>query len=301
MRYENLILFVLLSVAWGTAFNAIKIGLNYFPPVIFASFRYLLAGLIMLIYAFSVKDKFFPTGKDEFLQIFFAAFFMIALYHTFLFIGEIKVESGIASIIVSLSPVLTTGFARILLPNERLNKIGLIGLFLGFVGIMLLLSPKISNLMSIELSRILIFSAAAAFAIGSVLIRVFESNFPIESMEAWSMLLGALIMLSFSIILDESIFSLTYNINGLLALAYLSIISSSIGFLIYFNLLHDLGPIEVNLVSYSAPIVATAVGVIWLNEILTQKAIISLLVIFLGFYLLKRDKIKEEFNKINFK
>ncbi|PTD93580.1 EamA family transporter [archaeon SCG-AAA382B04] len=299
MRYKNLILFVLLSIAWGSAFNAIKIGLNYFPPVLFASLRYILAGAIMITYATLVTQRILPKNYNEFLQILVAGFFMITVYHTLLFIGELRVESGIASIIVSMSPVLTTGFARVILPKERLDKVGLIGLGVGFLGILLLLSPSSGDIFSIDLFRIMILLAAASFAIGSVLTRFLDSDLEIEAMEAWSMIIGALFMLVISYSINEPLLSINISINALLALSYLALFSSSIGFLIYFNLLQDLGPIEVNLVSYSAPIVATIIGILFLDEEIRIISGIALLMIFLGFFLLKRDQIKREIEKIS--
>ena len=91
MRFRNAILFAALAVAWGSAFTAIKAGLEFFPPVLFAA------------------------------------------YHAFLFTGEQGTTSAAAAIVVSLSPVLTTGFARAFLPDERLTAVGIAGLLVGFV------------------------------------------------------------------------------------------------------------------------------------------------------------------------
>lgn len=297
MRYNNVFLFLLLSLAWGSAFNFIKVGLNYFPPVLFASFRYFIAGSIMLMYAYFVSESFFPRSKNDFLNVIFAGVFVFAFYHSFLFIGELRVSSSISSVIVSLSPVLTTVFVGLMLPKERLDKTGLLGLGIGFIGVFLLISPDLGNVFSLDNFRVIIFLAAFSFAFGSVLVRYFDCTLSIESMEAWSMILGALIMLLISLILNESLGSVKWEVGGFLSLFYLSLFSSSIGFLIYFNLLQDLGPIEVNLVSYSAPVFATFIGVNFLNEKMSLLGIFSLILIFIGFILLKREKIRTEIKK----
>jgi drug/metabolite transporter (DMT)-like permease len=132
MRFRNTLLFVVLAGAWGSAFTAIKAGLAFFPPVLFAAFRYDLAGLVILSYAVYATDRWRPRSREEWVLVGIGGSLMIAAYHTFLFVGEQGTTSAAAAIIVSLSPVLTTGFARAFLPEERLTALGTVGLLVGF-------------------------------------------------------------------------------------------------------------------------------------------------------------------------
>ncbi len=143
-------------------------------------------------------------------------------------------------------------------------------------------------------SLFLVFLAAAAFALGSVLTRRVEAELPIETMEAWSMLLGAALMHVASLAIGESVAAVRWEPRGLFALAYLVVVASALGFLIYFDLLERLGPIEINLVSYAAPIVAAITGVLFLPEELTAATVAGFALIFAGFILLKRDAIRDE-------
>ena len=88
MRFRNAILFTALAVAWGSAFTAIKTGLEFFPPVLFAAFRYDIAGVLMLGYAVYVTDRWIPRSRNEWVLVGIGGAFMIAAYHAFLFIGE---------------------------------------------------------------------------------------------------------------------------------------------------------------------------------------------------------------------
>ncbi|KAB1189230.1 MULTISPECIES: DMT family transporter [Haloferax] len=296
-RYRNLGLFVVLAAVWGSAFMAIKAGLEFFPPVLFAALRYDVAGVIMLVYAFYATDSPVPRGRAEWTEIAIGAVFLIAAYHALLFVGETDpaVTSAAAAVIVSLSPVLTSGFARVFLPSERLTPLGVVGLLLGLVGVAVLSELDPSNLLAGgTVAKILIFGAAAAFALGSVLTRRIESDMPIETMEAWSMLGGALLMHAISVGLRESFADVVLNTESLLALAYLSVAASAIGFLIYFDLLERLGPIEINLVSYVAPIFAALSGWVFLNEVPNLATAGGFALIFFGFILLKRGAIRRE-------
>jgi len=294
-RFRNAILFVVLAVAWGSAFTAIKSGLEFFPPVLFAAFRYDLAGVVMLGYAIYATDRWRPRSRDEWVLVGIGGTFMIAAYHSFLFVGEQGTTSAAAAIIVSLSPILTTGFARILLPDERLTALGLGGLLVGFVGVGILSNPDPNNLVDARtVSLFLVFVAAASFALGSVLTRRVPGDLPIETMEAWSMLIGAVVMHGASIALAESVHDVQWTGEAVLALLYLVVVASSLGFLIYFDLLDRLGPIEINLVSYAAPVAAAVTGFVFLSETPTAYTVAGFGLIVAGFVLLKREELRAE-------
>ena len=294
-RARNLALFLVLAAVWGSAFMAIKAGLAYFPPVLFAALRYDVAGVIMLAYAAYVVDDPIPRGRDEWSVVAVGATLIIAAYHAFLFVGETDpaVTSAVAAVIVSLSPVLTTVFARAFLPSERLTVVGVIGLLVGLVGAVVLAAPDPANLTGGgTVAKFLVLLAAASFALGSVLTRASDADIPIETMEAWSMILGALLMHVLSVGLGESLGAVSWTTEGILALAYLSVAASGLGFLIYFDLLDRLGPIEINLVSYVAPIFAAVSGWLFLNEGITTNTVAGFLIICVGFVLVKRAAIR---------
>jgi len=295
MRFRNAVLFVVLSVAWGSAFTAIKAGLAYFPPVLFAAFRYDLAGVLMLGYAVYATDRWLPRGRGEWTLVGIGGTLLIAAYHAFLFVGEQGTTSAAAAIIVSLSPVLTTGFARAFLPEERLTAVGVVGLLVGFVGVGVLSNPDPNDVLDARtVSLFLVFLAAASFALGSVLTRRVDADLPIETMEAWSMVLGALLMHGVSVALAESVREVRWTGEAVVALLYLVVVASALGFLIYFDLLDRLGPIEINLVSYAAPVAAAVTGLAVLGETPTVHTVVGFAFILVGFALLKREAIRAE-------
>ncbi len=303
MRYRNLLLFCALAAAWGSAFMAIKAGLGepgspaYFfdAPVLFAAVRYDIAGILMLGYAAWAVDRWRPRGRSEWLLVAVGAVFLIAGYHALLFIGERGTTSAAAAVIVSLSPVLTTAFARALLPQERLTVVGLVGMVLGLVGVAILARPDPANLVGSRFEA-LVFGATLCFALGSVLTRRLDTDLPIETMEAWSMVGGAALMHALSVGLGESVSGLP-PLRATVALVYLAVVASAAGFLIYFDLLERLGPIEINLVSYVAPVFAAIAGFLFLQEVIDGPTVLGFLVILVGFLLIKRREIRAELNR----
>ena len=299
MRHRNLWLFLVLAAAWGSAFVAIKAGLAYFPPVLFAALRYDVAGVLMLAYAAYAVDQWRPQSAAEWRVVAVGGLFLIAGYHAFLFVGQQYTTSAAAAVIVGLNPVLTTAFARGLLPGERLEVAGVVGLGLGLAGVAVLASPDLGTLLDGGMvGELLVLAAVAAFALGAVLTRRSEASLPVETMQAWSMLLGAVAMHAASPLVGESLAAVRWTPGALASLAYLALAASALGFLIYFDLLERLGPVEINLVSYVVPMFAAVVGWLVLGEVVDAPTAGGFVLILAGFALIKRREVGEEVERL---
>lgn len=299
MRHRNLLLFLVLSAVWGSAFTAIKAGLDHFPPVLFAAFRFDVAGLLLLAYAAYASDRLRPRGPCEWGDIAASGLLMIAAYHALLFVGEQNTTSAAAAVVVGLNPVATTAFARGLLPDERLSPLGIVGLLLGLGGVVTLVGVDPASLAT-ERGRgvALVFGATLAFSLGSVLSRRNGSALPTEASTAWSMLVGAVVLHAGSLAYGEGLSGVTLVPEAVGALAYLAVAASGLGFLIYFDLLDRLGPVEINLVSYAAPVVAAATGLLLLGEVPTARTAAGFVVICVGFALVKREALAREVGRL---
>ena len=303
MRYRNPLLFLTLAAVWGSAFMAIKAGVGdpadpaYFfdAPVFFAAVRFDIAGVLMLGYAVWATDHWIPEGRTEWLAVAVGTVFIIVGYHTLLFVGQRGTTSAVSAVIVSLSPVITTAFARAFLPDERLTVVGVVGMLLGLAGVIVLSRPDPANLVGSRFEA-LVFGAALCFALGSVLTRRLDTGLPTETMEAWSMLVGAVLMHGISLGLGEPVPGIP-PLRETIALLYLAVVASALGFLIYFDLLEQLGAIEINLVSYVAPIFAAIAGFLFLSEVIDLPTIVGFVVILIGFVLVKRRSIRAELRR----
>jgi drug/metabolite transporter (DMT)-like permease len=174
------------------------------------------------------------------------------------------------------------------------------GTLFSLVGVAVLVRPDPANLLAGGVvAKTLVFLAAASFALGSVLTKVPDADLPIETMEAWSMLGGALIMHVASLAIGETqTFGVAWTPTALLALAYLALAGSAVGFLLYFHLLDLLGPIEINMVSYVAPIFAALAGWAVRGEVPTIYTAIGFVIIFAGFALVKRRALRGEIDSL---
>ncbi len=299
-RYRNFGLFLLLCFIWGTTFVAISAGLLHFPPVLFAAFRYDIAAMLLLAYVYYANETWIPHGRNEWLEVAIGAVFIIAAYHAFLFAGQQHTTAATAAILVSLTPVLTTGFSRVFVPEDALTPVGVLGLLFGVAGVVVIARPTPGDLLSSDvIATGLIFCAASAMALGSVLSRRIESSLPTLTMQAWAMLGGALLMHGVSVSMGEPIvFEAWTHPEALGSLIFLAIISSVLGFFLYFTLLEKLGPVELNMVSYVAPAIAAVVGWLYLGEGMYLSTVFGFLLIAVGFVLTKRRLIARELSAV---
>jgi len=299
MGPRDLWLFLLLSAVWGAAFVAIKAGLAYFPPVLFAAFRFDVAGLVMLGYALATTARWRPQGSTEWRAVAISGLFIIAGYHALVFVGEQSTTSAAAAVIVGLNPVLTTAFARGLLPGDRLGAVGVLGVLLGLAGVVVMAGPgAVAVLAGGSVGELLVLGAVASFALGSVLTRRSADELPVVTMQAWSMLVGALLLHVASPAVGESVAAVTWSAGAFAALGYLAIAASAVGFLLYFALLDRLGPVEINLVSYVVPVFAALVGWLLLGEGVDAGMAVGFLLIVASFAVIKRRALARELEKV---
>ncbi|MFA9415674.1 DMT family transporter [Natrinema sp. HArc-T2] len=292
--YREATLFSILALCWGSSFVAIEIGLEYVPPLLFAGLRYALAGVIVLGYAIVVADRTRPRGKAEWLAVTVAGVFVIALYHGLLYLGELYVSGAVAATVVSTAPILTAAFAGIVLPSERIAPAGIVGFVLGLVGVIAIVQPSPDALAGeVTVGAVLVFASAVAFALGSVLVRPIDAAaLPLETLQAWAMLIGAGVLLGWSFLRGESVAAVELTTEMLLSFGYLTIISGVFAFLLYFELLERSGATQVTLVSYAEPVVAMGVSWLVLGHVVDSLTLVGLVTILAGFVVIKRRALR---------
>lgn len=283
------VMFLALAAIWGTSFPAIEIGLHSVPALSFAAMRYTAAGAIILAYAVLTTDRWRPRGTREWLAASTAGVLVIAVYHGALYLGELRVSAAVAAIVISLAPILTAAFASGLLDSASVDRVEALGLLLGLAGVAVIAAPT-GDAAGADLFGIaLVFLAAASFALGGVLSRPLSTSLPIETLEAWAMLVGSLVLWAGAAARGESVAGVEWTLPAVVSLVYLTLVSGCVGFLIYFELLERIGATQLNLVGYAEPVVAALASWALLGHVIDASAGVGFLAIFAGFALLKHD------------
>lgn len=287
-KLRNVGLFAIVAAVWGLSYPAISVGLESLPPVLFAAVRYDLAAVLLFGYVVVAGYRWRPTTKEGWLSIITGGILLIGAHFALLFSGQQYVTGGVASVVLSLTPVITPVFALALLPDDRLGKTGALGVGLGLLGVAIVAQPGPGALAGDgQLYGIgLLVLAALSFALGAVLAARLRTTLSMVPLQAWMMAVGAAFLhITSALLPGESFAAAEFTPETTVALVFLAVGASAVGYLAYFDLQSRVGPIQTSLVNYAVPVVATAGGWALLDEPVTDATILGFGVIALGFWL----------------
>jgi drug/metabolite transporter (DMT)-like permease len=279
---------------WGLSFPAITVGLRDLPPILFAAFRYDVAGVLLLAYVAvtAAPGDRRPTERRDVSAVLAGGIFLVAA-NALLFVGQQTVPSGVAAILQGLVPILTTLWALLLL-DQRLTPAGAAGILLGFLGVGLIVRPDPSNLLASDLvGKFIILGQVVFVALGGVLVDRAKPTMASSALTGWSMAVGGVLLHLGSFAAGEGLAGATFSPTAVGAIVYLGVFSTALAFVIYFTILERYGALETSLVAYLVPVVATIAGVVLLDESITLATIGGFVVVFLGFALLKRRQLAD--------
>ena len=288
MRQPNLtdyILLVLLALIWASAFFNIKIATYSFGPVTIALLRVFFGAIPVLILCFYKKIKVEAFSKDWY---WFAIIGFINLVVPFFLIsyGVKSVQSNLAAILMSTTPLSSTILGHYYTKNEQFNFTKTVGILIGFAGIVYLFSDNLLINESNFISAILILVGSTCYVIGGVLtlkIKEKKNENVTGSILIWAVII--LIPLSFFI---EKPWTHNQSIQSTVSVIYLGLVSTGIAWLLRFKILVDNGLIFQSQVSYLIPIFGTILSYIFLKELITIKVLISLIAVVIGIYFVRR-------------
>lgn len=297
---RNILLFCLLAILFGASFPAIKLGLEFAPPLLFAALRFDLATVFLLGFAIWKSDNWKPQTKGDFVYIGIGGLFLIALGNSLLFIGQGGTTSAVSSVLFSLIPLFTALFAIAIYPEYKPTIYCMSSLVLGLIGIVIIANPDPANLLGGNIrAELLVAGAATSIALGSTIIYRVEHTISNEAAVGWSMAVGAVLIHLFAATVTRESFAVIQFTPTLIgAVIYLAIFASAMAYIVYFHLLRELGPLEVNLNSYVVPIFTVLLGWLLLDEVIAPRTVAGFLIITAGFVLLKRDAIREKLPQV---
>ena len=286
------ILLTLLALIWASAFFNIKIATYSFGPVTIAFLRVFFGAIPVLLICYFKKIKIEAFSKDWhwFAMIGFinlvAPFFLIAY-------GVKSVQSNLAAILMSTTPLSSTVLAHFYTKNEKFNFIKTIGILIGFSGIIFLFSDNLLIDENNFISALLILLGSTCYVIGGVL-TLKISNKKNENVTG-SILIWATIILIPLVSFIEQPWELNPRLDSTISVVYLGLVSTGIAWLLRFRILVNNGLIFQSQVSYLIPIFGTILSYIFLKELITFKVLISLIAVCIGIYFVRKADSKKLF------
>lgn len=266
MQRKDVLAFAALSLAWGGAFYWIKVALEQLPPFTLVAWRLLLgAGLLgVTVY---LKRAALPRGWAQWWPLLALGLINIAIPLVITTSGQQYVDTGVASIVLSTVPLFTVIMAYFTLKDEGFGAWQLVGLLVGFAGVVLLLLRDVGGGQSTwwgyasHLIAALLYAASAVFARKalhdhSVIVQAFVPS-------AFS---GALVWAAVPFV--ESPLQAPTQLMPLLGILFLGGASSYLGYMLYYYLIRSIGPARMSMTTYTFPLVSILLGVLFLDEAL---------------------------------
>ncbi|GAB4396573.1 MAG: DMT family transporter [Anaerolineales bacterium] len=263
MKLSHWLLFFGLGLAWGSSFLWIKLALGEVGPFNLVGWRLLFAILALLLVVSIMRP---PLPKDRRI---WGALFILGVINTALPFwlitwAEQHIDSAVASVINSSVPLFTMLIANFVLTDDRLTVQRVIGLLVGFGGILLLFSRELGSAQATLIGQAAALLGAIFYALSAVFIR--------RTLKGVSPMVQALVPLFSAETLIVSVALLREGVQvpqqpiTWLALIWLGVVGSCIAYLLYYRLMHQIGPTRTTLVTYLFPVFGIVLGAIFLAE-----------------------------------
>ena len=281
------LLLIFLALIWASAFFNIKIATYSFGPVTIALLRVFFGAIPVLLLCYFKKIKIEAFSKDWhwFAMIGFinlvAPFFLIAY-------GVKSVQSNLAAILMSTTPLSSTILGHFYTKNEKFNFIKTFGILIGFSGIIYLFSDNILINENNFISALLILLGSTCYVVGGVLTLKISKK-KNENVTGSILIWAVLILIPLSSFIEQP-WNLNPRLDSTISVIYLGLVSTGLAWLLRFRILVRNWLIFQSQFSYLIPIFGTILSYIFLKELITTKILISLIAVIVGIYFVKKAK-----------
>jgi drug/metabolite transporter (DMT)-like permease len=290
--------FITTCIVWGTTYLAIRIALETIPPMLMASARWIVAGTV-LIAVLAARGERLPAPR-EWPALTVLGILLLGFGNGAVVWAELTVPSGLTAVLVATVPFWMVGIDaaanRAAPPAVRqpLTTRQVIGLFVGFSGIVLLVWPElnVSEARGFLTGVIATQIACVGWSFGSSYAKRRARIGPVEenvlASAAFEMLFGGIVLLMVGTALGEWS-RVLFTTHTTLALAHLIVFGSIAGFTAYVYALKHLPVATVSLYAYINPLIAVVLGVLILHEPFSVRMAAAAAIVLAGMAMVRRD------------
>jgi drug/metabolite transporter (DMT)-like permease len=274
-------LYIALGIVWGCSFIFIKLGLEFLTPVGVAFGRVSLGAITLLLWA-RFKGISLPKGKSIWFHLWIVALLLNVIPGYLFAVAETEVTSILAGIINAVTPLMTLLAIMIAFREEKPKSYQVIGLLLGFAGVLTVLGAWQGLGDNPASAVIALLCAVACYGISFPYSRkyVLPKKIKAESLAAGQLTMGALTL--FPAYLIDGISITNYRPGPVLAMLTLGILGSGFAYIWNFKIMEAAGSAIASTVTYVTPVVAVIVGIIFLGEGVTWYEPVGGLIVLLG-------------------
>lgn len=275
---------LLLAFLWGSSYLFLKIAVETIPPITLIAFRAGIAALLLTLIVF-VRGESFPRDRKTQSQLLVQAFLNGIGAWTVLAWGQQYIDSSLASVLNSTSPLFVFFITLFVTRHEATNALKLLGACLGICGVILIVgTDALAGLGQQVVAQLAVLSGAVMYAFASIYGQKFRHLSPLVTAAA-TMSWCAIVLLPCALVLEQP-WTLDPSSKSLWAALTLSVFCTALALLIYFRLLRTLGSIGTASQSYLRAGIGVILGVIVLGETITLVVACGIVVAIVGVVLI---------------
>ncbi len=220
----------------------------------------------------------------------FLGFFNVALPFILISWSEKHITSGLASIMNSTQPLATALFAAIFIKEERLTLQRIMGLLVGFGGVLVLMSNRIDGGLSAQAIGILTMAVAVLCYGGSAVFARLHNSEVTPTNQALGQMSFAMVFIIPAMLTLEAPFTLPTLPISYVAFAWLGLLGSFVASIIWYSLMNDIGPSRVSMTTYLLPLIGVTLGAVVLHEEVDWRLLVGGFLIIIGIIIVNRKK-----------
>jgi drug/metabolite transporter (DMT)-like permease len=273
-----LFLLLVLAVIWGSSFTIIKVAVPELPPLSLTTWRIATAAVVLLIAAW-VKGEPLPREVGTWGWITLAGLSGNVLPFALISWGEEKIDSGLAAILISITPITVMILAHFLTDDERFSRAKAAAVALGLGGVMILIGPEsLSRLGEDALRQLAVAAAAVCYAVNTLIVKRLSGQRPV-AMAAAIMIVSTLVLLPATLMLEGVVIPPPATAAWALVLG---VVHTGLATLIMFAIVARAGASFFAMINFLIPVIGYLLGVLLLEETPEPRALLALALILGG-------------------
>ncbi|HEX2994397.1 MAG TPA: DMT family transporter [Anaerolineales bacterium] len=273
MKPKHWFVFILLGAIWSSSFMWIKIAVQEVGPITLVAFRTLF-GLLFGVAVILIQRVQLPRSRKEWAPLLILGITNVAIPFFLISWGEQSIDSAVAAILDATVPLFTILIAHYLLHDDKMTVPKVLGLLIGFAGVVILMSKDIGDSAGSVLGQLAVVLACAFYAGSNVYARRTTMETPGILRSAGPLLAATAIMWLATPLVESPIKIPQLGITWI-ALLFLGILGSGLAFVLSYYLLHEIGPTRTSMVTYLFPLGGVLLGVLFLGERLSWQVFVG--------------------------
>jgi len=295
-RFAVILAFGLVYLFWGSTYLAIDIAVQTIPPALMCGVRFSIAGAVMLIVCAATGRRIWYSARQIALSAVVGILLLMGGNLTLSW-AELSVPSGLAALIIAITPLWFLVLDSLLLGDHHISGRGKAGLGLGMIGLLVLFWPELHSTSTMgrrELwASLALIGGSFSWALGSVLSKRWQSGMDVFSATGWQVTAAGVANFLFALAMGD-VSRVVWTPRGMGAVLYLVVCGSWIGYTAYIWLLEHVPTSKVSTYAYVNPVVAVFLGWLILHERVDRFIVMGSVIVVLSVILVTSATVKEK-------